>query len=1073
MRSNRHRAVLAAAGLLFAAGTAVAQDSTTGAVRGEVRDRASGEVIVGATVVASGPALQGTQASITDGTGQYYIANLPPGTYEIAIYNEDARFSRTNVLIQLGKVAKVNVAIDAQASAGETIVIRGRTPLIDQQSTKTGTTITSDYTANVPTGRTFGAVLGAAGGSQDDLYGTSLGGSTSVENTYIVEGINTTDPALGLLSTNLPNEFVQETEVITGGYNAEYGRSTGGVINVITKSGSNEFHGSVFGYWTPGAMVADEKPTPRAGTSIDRTDNLANRFDFGAEVGGPILKDRLWFHAGINPSFVTNDVNRIVKRQVDRDGDGAPDVDENGFTVLEELSRADLEESFRKVYYSAKLTGAVRPEHQGSLSLSGSPGRDDDYCPTAPLECTQFGQGSAIHEVVDRNIFDVSAKWTSKFLDNRTQVDAVVGLHRDFRDQDPGEEGGNANLVRYESSSRSLSFFEQQELEYGGVPAGCSDGAGDMFPDIINCPVPLYRVGGLGQPQDDNASRLSALLSVTQRVQAVGHHILKAGVDIESQAYERRTEYSGGALYRERANGMWNVLRFFSPDNQGAFPCGADFTGDLVPEARCRQILPNDELVADTRTRNLAAYLQDSWSVLPNLTVNAGLRWEQQTLYSAESIQGEISPSTGEPIPSKALVLDNMIAPRVGVVYDWTQEGRSKLFGHWGRFYESIPMDINVRSYGGEVNRVTVLETFACDPSDPVGTCNEDAGGPAYVDSVFLGSGDTLIAAGMKAQYMDEMVVGAEYEVVPDLKVGASYIRRGIGRVIEDVSSDGAATYIVANPGEVDEEAVARLRRQAMDAMASGDELRADYLNYQADTFERVGIFDEPKREYNALQLMAERRFTDNFYLAATYTYSQLRGNYPGLFSPETGQLDPNITSLYDLPELMGNRYGPLAQDRPHLVKLDGFYRLALDEIGFFTFGASARGSSGQPINTLAAHPDYGLGESYILPRGAAGRTGLTTRFDTHLAYGRALSQGMRVEGFVDIFNLFNQQPEVEVDENYTLEDVNPIVGGDSEDLAHVKALGTGRVPDLNANYRNTSTRQDPLSIRLGLRVMF
>ena len=131
------------------------------------------------------------------------------------------------------------------------------------------------------------------------------------------------------------------------------------------------------------------------------------------------------------------------------------------------------------------------------------------------------------------------------------------------------------------------------------------------------------------------------------------------------------------------------------------------------------------------------------------------------------------------------------------------------------------------------------------------------------------------------------------------------------------------------------------------------------------------------------------------------------------------------------------------------------------------------RGSSGEPTNTLGAHPDYGLGEAYILPRGASGRTGLTTRFDTHIAYGRALTDGMKVEAFVDIFNLFNQQPENEIDENYTYEDVNPIVGGDAEDLEHLKALGTNRRPELNANYGNTFDRQNPLSARFGLRLIF
>ncbi|HTE52051.1 MAG TPA: TonB-dependent receptor [Kofleriaceae bacterium] len=1068
MRFNRHLGTFAVAGLLLGGiGTAHAQDSTTGAVRGQVRDQADKEPVIGATVVASGPALQGTQASITDETGQYSIANLPPGTYEVVVYFADAKFSRTNVLIQLGKVAKVNIGIDTKATAGETIVIEGRAPLIDQQSTKVGNTVTHDYTDNIPTGRTFGAVLGAAGGSQNDFYGTSVGGSTSVENTYIVEGVNTTDPGFGLLSTNLPNEFVQETEIITGGYNAEYGRSTGGVINVITKSGSNQFHGSVFGYWTPGGLVADERVTPRAGNSIDREDNLNNRFDFGAEVGGPIVKDRLWFHAGINPSFISNEVSRIVKRQVDEDNDGVPDVDQNGFTVLEELDRNRLTESFRTVYYSGKLTGAVTPDHQGSISVMGSPSRNDDFC-IGGAPCTPIGQKSATREVINRNVFDMSAKWTSKFFDNKTQVDAVAGFHGDKVDQEPALESGFNNGIRYETE-RSLAFFDQQEAEYGGVPAGCQDGAGDPFPEITNCPVPLYRAGGLAFVEDTNATRISGLLSATQRVQLLGHHVIKGGADIENQGFEDGRYYTGGAWYRERASQQWNVRRFLTPDVEGV-PCGADIDGDRNGDANCRAIEEGEVLNADTRTRNLGAYLQDSWSVLPNLTLNAGVRWEQQTLFSAEHLRGQISPTTGEPIPREAFTLGNMVAPRLGVVYDWTQEGRSKVYGHFGRFYESIPMDINVRAYGGEVIGIDVYNNPGCDAANPVGSCAMD--GPDFIRTDFSGAGDTLVSPGMRAQYLDEIVLGTEYEILPDLKIGASYIRRDLGRVIEDVSTDGANTYIIANPGEVDTGAVADLRREAAQIMES-DPGRAQFLNYEADTFEGVGIFDKPKRTYNAIQLTAERRFTNSFYMAATYTYSELRGNFPGLFSPETQQLDPNLTSMYDLPELMANRYGDLRHDRPHLVKLDGFYRLPLEEIGFFTFGASVRGTSGEPINTLGAHPSYGLGESYILPRGAGGRTGLTTRFDTHVAYGRALSGGMRMEAFVDIFNLFNQQPEIEVDENYTYEDVNPIVGGDQADLEHLKAYGTNRRPAINSNYKNTFDRQDPLSARFGLRLLF
>jgi outer membrane receptor for ferrienterochelin and colicin len=131
----------------------------------------------------------------------------------------------------------------------------------------------------------------------------SFSGATSVESSYVVEGINTTDTAFGGQSTNLPNEFIEETEVIAGGYSAEFGRSTGGVINVVTKQGGNKFRGSVFGYFTPGQLVSDAVPVLSAGTAIGQELNLNYQADMGFELGGPIIKDKLWFHVGYNPSF--------------------------------------------------------------------------------------------------------------------------------------------------------------------------------------------------------------------------------------------------------------------------------------------------------------------------------------------------------------------------------------------------------------------------------------------------------------------------------------------------------------------------------------------------------------------------------------------------------------------------------------------------------------------------------------------------------------------------------------------------------------------------------------------------
>ena len=164
IKSFMAAALLVGGGSLIEAPVAHAQGATVGSLRGAIRDKATGEAAVGATVVATSPSLQGEQVVITEDGGQYFITSLPPGNYVLTVYYNDATFSRGNVVIQIGKEAVVNVTVDSAASTGkpkgEVIEIKGSAPIVDQGSTKTGMTIGDDYTRNIPTGRTFGAVVG-------------------------------------------------------------------------------------------------------------------------------------------------------------------------------------------------------------------------------------------------------------------------------------------------------------------------------------------------------------------------------------------------------------------------------------------------------------------------------------------------------------------------------------------------------------------------------------------------------------------------------------------------------------------------------------------------------------------------------------------------------------------------------------------------------------------------------------------------------------------------------------------------------------------------------------------------
>jgi len=1064
---------------------ALAQSSTTGVVRGVIVDKATKDAVIGATVSISGPALQGQQAEITDDNGGFTIASLPPGNYVLTVFYGTQQFSRPNVLIEVGKQAFVRVPIDTSIQTTEVIELEGRTPIVDQGSTKTGTTITEDYTRNIPVGRTFGAVLGTAAGTQGDQYGVSFSGSTSSESTFIVEGINTTDTAFGGQSSNLPNEFVEETEVIAGGYNAEFGRSTGGVINVVTKQGSNKFKGSIFAYYTPGTLVAEGTPILREGSSIGTESNLNYATDLGFEVGGPIIKDKLWFHVGANPSFSKTIVDRITSSQVDENQDGEVDIDpETDLLVTREVGRNPYSRTLKTAFFTAKVNGAVSENHQFQISAFGNPrSADRDFYRTTA------NRSASIYRF-DDGAYDAAIKWTSKFNENKTQVDLVGGFHRGFENQLPYFADGDQPLVAFAPTpgragsttavTHTLSEFKNFE---GNLAApGCDDNtSNDEYPMIDNCPVLGYGTGGVGFLEERDNDRLSGQLSITQRVNLLGHHTFKGGVDYELTTYNSHRGYTGDAIWLESfslgGEVLWRKRTLLVFDDAGDYTC----VGGLET---CSE--SSGGINADTSNKNLGAYIQDSWQIRPNLTLNAGLRWENQTGGVAKFLQGTLSPE-GEVIPENAYELKNMLAPRVGIIFDPTQEGRAKLFGHWGRFYENVPMDINVRAFGGEIINFARIRTStafenACPAAINATTAAELEMCPFNNRSHSQSGGGTeYVAKTTKGQYIDEIILGGEYEVMADFKVGLNYVHRELPRVIEDISTDGGTTYIIGNPGEDFSEEAADLRAQAeanrMDGDPSNDDI-ADLADARAGVLDTMNTVDKPVRNYDGVQLTANHRFSKNAMLLGSYTYSRTKGNFPGLFSTETGQLDPNLTSLYDLPDLLANRNGPLGLDRPHLLKVDGFYMFDLKKAGLVVLGASFRGQSGIAHNTLGSHYAYGPQEAYILPRGSANRSPFVWTTDVKATYGRKISKAQQIEVFVDVFNLFNRQDETDSDEAYTFNNMNPIVGGDLSDLPHSKSLdGDGleqnSTPVLNKNYGKLNARQGARSVRFGLRYTF
>ncbi len=1051
-----------------------AQTATTGAIYGVVRGPSG--PLPGAVVTVRSPALQGAQHAITDGNGAYKISGLAPGRYQIKFFYAGSVAERVGVVVSVNRATPGYGFIDTtKLTGGEVIVIEGFAPSIDPTTTARGAKLDREYFTKVPfRGRSFQQALEMTPGANPDDLGLSFSGSSSLENQYVIDGINTTELLTGEIGTPLINDFVQEIEVNTGGYNAEFGRATGGFVNLVTKQGSNTFHGSVFSYVAPGFLRADERVNQIQSSSIQSQFDDKFNADVGFDLGGPIVRDLLWFYVGVAPQFQRTRVNKITKSRVDRNQDGIPDVDDDtGLLMFDEIDRRGKNQDTRGLQGIVKLNLAVTPQHQGQLSFIG--------IPQSAESVEVNGDPSALVTDRDTLVTDLAGRWTSRFNDNQSEIEAIAGWHRFSSETNPADIGARSRPQQVLLGG-NLGDWSRLGFESALTQLRCTDGTDDdLYPNIVNCPMEgssSYVTGGSGILDDARQQRLSLKGAITHRGQAFGSHELKAGLDVEDNRISFVRGFSGGAAFTS----IYPPPDAPIPGLREAFRLVNLGTGDEI----CRDSVQGTEILCTIvdqetvrgNTLTWSAFLRDSWQVHPGLTLNYGIRYEEQRLRYAPHLRGTTDPVSGEFRGKNALRFRDMWAPRVGAVYDWTQEGRAKLYGHWGRFYESIPMKINARPFSGEaLYRQQFLE-FQCGAPDPVlgptGPGCLAQGQPPIVREGVVGRA-IVVAPGTKPQHMDEIVLGVEYEPMKDLSIGISFQHRSLGRVLEDVSVDGGRTFILTNPGRWSASQDARLVRQIEETQNATEKAR---LQGQLEAFRQIRNFDTARRDYNAIQLTAKKRFANGLFLQGSYTYSRTRGNYPGLFSANNGQVDPNINAQFDFIETVANRDGALDVDSPHVLKLDGYYTARVSKNNALTSGIRFRGSSGRPINVLGSHYQYGSSESFILPRGTGGRTDYVANVDLHLQYARQFSNDITLEAFVDLFSVFNRQATSLVDEEYTTDDVNPIVGGKLEDLVFLKAQDgggneTATPATRNRDFGNTVERLSPFAARIGVRVTF
>ena len=300
--------------MLLLAGVLSAQAPTAGRITGTVQDE-QGSPLPGVTVEAKSLRLVGTAATVSDANGVYRLLALPPGTYQIT-FSLQGFTAVVRDGIALG--VEQALAIDAEMKPGaieEEVVVIGKAPLIDVKSTARGSVLSQQTFSVLPKGRSFDSLVTMMPGVQNEkglLDGISVDGASGAENMFYVDGTDTSNLANGTRSQDVSFDFAEEIQFKASGYNAEYGGSVGGVVNVITRSGGNNYHGEVLGYYSGSALEGrlrdrldfnfDDYTQARYYSFNDYAGvDKGRSFEFGALLGGYIVKDKLWFFGALTP----------------------------------------------------------------------------------------------------------------------------------------------------------------------------------------------------------------------------------------------------------------------------------------------------------------------------------------------------------------------------------------------------------------------------------------------------------------------------------------------------------------------------------------------------------------------------------------------------------------------------------------------------------------------------------------------------------------------------------------------------------------------------------------------------
>jgi outer membrane receptor protein involved in Fe transport len=998
---------------------AVAQ--TTGAIDGVVSDT-GGASLPGAKVEAKSPSLQGVRSVATDVAGRYRFSSIPPGTYTVTVSLAGFRsVQRNGIVVTLDGTASVPFRLDISKTTE--IVVTGEMPVVDTTDTTTGINIRQDVVGKMPLGRNYAAAVAMnpgvsidPGDTQGRALAFSIYGATSIENQYLVDGVNTTNVIRGFQGKALSQEFVEEVQIKTGGYEAEYGRAMGGIINVVTKSGGNAFKGDAFGYFQSKSLTAARKGDATTdenftGPPYGVDDSQRSSQDYGADLGGYAIKDRLWFFGAYNRVNQDVDQNTLA-------GTGLPNAGKT-FPI-----------SYHSDLFSAKLTGRITD----STTLVGTIFGDPEQR-TGALR--NFTSDNPLSQDGTRKIgatdFSVSL---SQIFGGSGLFDARYSRHKD----------------RYTVTGAGASIPRVLDYTFD-----------------LNNPISSGGFGSVRGFRDFNESKRDA-------VKASGSfffstHEIKGGVDFENNLTESTDIYSGGAQLNK-----YNCTTAICTGAHAADPFYYSHNFYTLTTDKTKldsAFLPGGNTVAP-RAYRLGVFLQDTWKVVPNLTVHVGLRYDQEDIRrfdGSEIFNDRAVDSNGNVLQQggQTFKLKNEWQPRIGIAWDPVKDGSTKVALSFGRFYYALPTDLTVRSYNRKIDAVTY--NFS---SNPLNVAQD----PTIGRQPFTQGGvnNEPFQDNLKGIYQDEFTFGVEKAFDPTFSVGLRYIYRNLGRVIEDrcdfdsgYPESNGNTCVIVNPGSSSPFATGQGvhtcdGRDYIDA--SGNSPQSQCTGPQTNNV----TIPAAERKFHGVELVVKKRVSDALWAQASYLWSHVYGNYDGEASigeftyAGGGQTDPGINADYDYPGFLKFAQGNLFLDRRHSFRLDAAYTTPFG----LTVGFNAHVKSGAPLSKYGYfNGGYGAEANFVTPRGTEGN--LPTDYDVNLSLAYALKLSpVTVTLFAQGFNLLNKQTVWGVDQDCS---VSPPTNNDPNLVSNCSVVTN---PDgANPSYGKITWRSAPRSIKLGARVSF